>query len=278
MRCAMRWGERRSGWDAAANGFRAANFNCLSLGLVLYYIFSLHVIFNNCYSYSMPPFPNAFADPARDLPREAFLEIMRILRGALPPPADASADPMRRDRAAMAAVAALGPVNAAEGRLAAQFVAADAWAMDCLRLAGERRRETTIANKCRAQAMSLMREAKSSLRLLAKMQAARQALNEAASERAAWVEHATAGMLAEALAAEAPADEALADTSAADTSAADDGNAKSPPVFDIKHRKKRFETAAGRSQSPIHEAGNGERAPALSPRPRDQAAGAVAAV
>jgi len=221
----------------------------------------------------MPPFPNAFADPARDLPREAFLEIMRILRGALPPPADASADPMRRDRAAMAAVAALGPVNAAEGRLAAQFVAADAWAMDCLRLAGERRRETNIANKCRAQAMSLMREAKSSLRLLAKMQAARQALNEAASERAAWVEHATAGMLAEALAAEA-----LAATSAADTSAADDGNAKSPPVFDIKHRKKRFETAAGRSQSPVHEAGNGERAPALSPRPRDQAAGAVAAV
>ena len=241
----------------------------------------------------MPPFPNAFADPARDLPREAFLEIMRILRGALPPPADASADPMRRDRAAMAAVAALGPVNAAEGRLAAQFVAADAWAMDCLRLAGERRRETNIANKCRAQAMSLMREAKSSLRLLAKMQAARQALNEAASERAAWVEHATAGMLAEALADEAPADEALADealadealadealadTSAADTSAADDGNAKSLPVFDIKHRKKVFETAAGRSQSPVHEAGNGERAPALSPRPRDQAAGAVAAV
>ena len=216
----------------------------------------------------MTPSPDTFADPARDLPREAFLEIMRILRGALPPPADSSADPMRRDRAAMAAVAALGPVNAAEGRLAAQFVAADAWAMDCLRLAGERRLETTIANKCRAQAMSLMREAKSSLRLLAKMQAARQALNEAASERAAWVEHATAGMMAE----------ALADDSPPDTSAADDGNARSMPVFGIKHRKKRFETAAGRFQAPVREAGSGERAPALSPRPRDQAAGAVAAV
>ena len=120
-------------------------------------------------------------DPQPDwgslLPREAFYEIMRVLREALPPPAsDDPAKSARRDRAAMAGVAALLPGNAAEGRLAAQYVVADAWAMDCLRLAGERRLEFDIARKCRAQATSLMREGKSALRRLERMQAIRQAI------------------------------------------------------------------------------------------------------
>ena len=70
-------------------------------------------------------------DPEPDwgslLPREAYYEIMRVLREALPPLE--SEDPeaaARRDRAAMAGVAALLPANAAEGWLAAQYVAADA--------------------------------------------------------------------------------------------------------------------------------------------------------
>jgi hypothetical protein len=54
------------------------------------------------------------------------------------------ADWARRDGAA---VAALQPANGAEGQLAAQFVAADAWA-----LAEERRFELEIARKCRARA------------------------------------------------------------------------------------------------------------------------------
>jgi hypothetical protein len=154
----------------------------------------------------MDPSHDLPADPqpdwARLLPREAFHEIVLILRGALPPPV--SDDPgglVRRDRAAMAAVAALRPENAAEGRLAAQFVAADAWAMDCLRLAGERRRELEIARKCRAQAASMMREGKSALRMLLKLQAVRQAIeaDEAAANRAAWAEHAVAGVMEEAL-------------------------------------------------------------------------------
>ncbi len=101
----------------------------------------------------------------------------------------------------MAAVAALLPVTAAEGRLAAQFVAADAWAMDCLRLAQVKRREPDLAHKCRAQAMSLMREGKSSLRLLQRLQAAREKIeaDAAAAERAAWVEHSAVGMMEEAL-------------------------------------------------------------------------------
>ena len=149
-------------------------------------------------------------DWARLLPREAFQRFLFALRGALPPPvSDDPADEVRRDRAAMAAVAALLPVTAAEGRLAAQFVAADAWAMDCLRLAQVKRREPDLAHKCRAQAMSLMREGKSSLRLLQRLQAAREKIeaDAAAAKRAAWVEHGAVGMMEEALppAPEAPA-------------------------------------------------------------------------
>ena len=107
----------------------------------------------------MDPLPNAPDDPqpdwARLLPREAFHEIVLILRAALPPPLiDDPAEWARRDNAAMATVASLQPANAAEGRLAAQFVAADAYAMDCLRLAQLRRREPDIARKCAAQAAS----------------------------------------------------------------------------------------------------------------------------
>ncbi len=159
----------------------------------------------------MNPLQDAPADPqpdwARLLPREAFQEILFVLRGALPPPvSDDPADEVRRDRAAMAAVAALLPVTAAEGRLAAQFVAADAWALDCLRLAKEKRRDIEVAYRCRAQAMSMMREAKSSLRLLLRLQAARQKIeaDAAAAERAAWAEHSAAGMMAEALSPPGP--------------------------------------------------------------------------
>ncbi len=104
----------------------------------------------------------------------------------------------------MAAVASLRPENAAEGQLAAQFVLAEAWAADCLRLAGERRREMAIALKCKAQALSFMREAKSAWRLLLKAQAERMAMEKdaEAASRAEWAEHAVVGMMAEGLAAE----------------------------------------------------------------------------
>ena len=136
------------------------------------------------------------------LPRAAFGEIMLVLCRALPPAvSDRPADRRRRDRAALAGVAALLPVNAAEGRLAAQFVVADAWAMDRMRVAEQRQREPEVARKCLAQAISLTREGKSSLRLLLKLQAARHQADadEAAGERNAWVEHAAASMMQEAL-------------------------------------------------------------------------------
>ena len=108
------------------------------------------------------------------------------------------------------AVRALLPENAAEGRMAAQIVAAEAWSMDCMRLAEARRREPTIADKCRAQAMGMMREAKSATRTLLRMQAARRAIeaDPAAAERAEWIEHGVGRMMQAGLAPEAGEDEA----------------------------------------------------------------------
>jgi hypothetical protein len=157
--------------------------------------------------------PDLTGDPQSDLaltlPRDAFYEIMRVLRGALPPPeTDEPAAWLRRDRAALAAVAGLQPETGAEGRMAAQFVAADAYALDCLRLAQVHRHRPDAARRCVAQAMSMMRESKSAWRLLMQAQAKRRALaqNEAAAGRAAWAEHGAGKMMAEALAAapEAP--------------------------------------------------------------------------
>ena len=161
-------------------------------------------------------------DPATDwrhvLPREIFREVVRVLRGALPSPADGSTkDEGQQDRAAMAAVGALKPANAEEGQLAAHFVMAEAWAADCLRLAEERRLEINLAMRCRAQALSFMREAKSVRRLLAKVQADRRKMEKDAEarSRAEWEEHAVLGMMAEGL-AEEEADAGAVDAGSSD--------------------------------------------------------------
>ncbi len=147
--------------------------------------------------------PNRTDNLARALPREVYYEIMFTLRRSLPPPAAGGADARaRRDRAALRAVAALRPADAAEGRLAAQFVAADAWAHDCLRLAGEKWREPGIAAKCRAQSLGMLREAKSSMRMLLRLQAARakREIDTAAESAACWIEHGVIRMMEPALA------------------------------------------------------------------------------
>lgn len=58
------------------------------------------------------------------LPADAYCHLIRTLRLTVPPPTDDPADLLRRDHDAMAAMAGLAPGNAAETRLAAQFVAA----------------------------------------------------------------------------------------------------------------------------------------------------------
>jgi hypothetical protein len=225
------------------------------------------------------------ADPQPDLAhlltRDAFHQTMLILRGSLPPPVlDEPANWARRDRAAMAAVAALLPINAAEGGLAAEYVAACAWTMDCMRLAGEHQREPDVALKCRAQAISLMRESKGSLRALQKQQALRQLADkdETTAGLAAWIEHAAATMMAAALepASQKPCEEpeaacdgpppALAEDAAPDTAEAD-----SVSVGENGSSKTRFETQPGFTSLPIPTPTSaGLDLPILGAAPRDQ--------
>jgi hypothetical protein len=182
----------------------------------------------------MEPIQTVSSDPhpdwARLLPRVAYHEIMRVFHGSLPPPdTDAPEDWAQRDRAAMAAVGAMSPANAAEARMAAQSVLATSWAADCLRLAAERRLEIGTACKCKAQAASFMREARGAELRLEKMQAKRAALakDDAAASEAAWVEHAALGMMGEALVGEALV-EAVAAADEPDAPARDEGTQHLP--------------------------------------------------
>lgn len=97
-----------------------------------------------------------------------------ILTGALPPPlSELPEERAARDEAAITAVADLRPIDAYEARLAARSVAADAYAMDCFRLAGESGRDPDAARRCRAEANAMSRVAESALRSLHRMQASR---------------------------------------------------------------------------------------------------------
>ena len=109
------------------------------------------------------------------LPRPVARHTLFILTEALPPPlGDLPEERAARDESAIAAVVALHPVDAQEARLAARSVAADAWAMDCLHLAGERiRLDPDMARRCHREAALMMRAADSALRSLRIMQSAR---------------------------------------------------------------------------------------------------------
>ena len=135
-------------------------------------------------TYNPAMFANAPPDHLHDqLPADAYYHLIRTLCLTLPPPLSDSPDDLaRRNHAAIARIAALAPANAAEADLAAQVVAASEQWKDCLRLA--RLPETTpkMALKCRAQAISMMREAQSALGLLLRLQEARRK-REAGSKR-----------------------------------------------------------------------------------------------
>ena len=141
------------------------------------------------------------------LPRDAYWQLIHTLRGSLPPPVtDTPEDLARRDNAAIAQVASMLPANASEAALGAQFVAAHAQALDALRLAHVPGTDAASAMKCSAQAASMMRQAQSAMRLLQHMQSARQTIeaDNVAVDRAAWIEHCAAGLMAQALPGAAP--------------------------------------------------------------------------
>src|SRR4051794_31825154 len=135
--------------------------------------------------------------------RAAFHDLVRVLGETLPPPlADTADSRRRRDHAAIAAVAALLPVNAAEANLAAQHVAANAQGMACLRLANDPGAEPAFALKCVAQAAGMMRQSQGALRLLLRIQAARQKQDAdfSTGDAALWTEHRAGETMLEALA------------------------------------------------------------------------------
>ncbi|HME27458.1 MAG TPA: hypothetical protein VKI44_40080 [Acetobacteraceae bacterium] len=126
-----------------------------------------------------------------DLPDTIAREVFANLCASLPAPAvDTPDSRAARDEAAMAAVAALHPADAWEAKLAADLVSAEAYLMDCRRLASEYRNDIAVTLRCRAQANSAMRELRSLLRDYRRTQAERdKALNEmhpAAMERSGW--------------------------------------------------------------------------------------------
>ena len=155
--------------------------------------------------HSPPPEP---PDLTHQLPRDIYYQLVHELRGALPPPlTDSAEDLARRDNAAIGAVACLLPANAEEAYLAGQFVAANAQAMECLRLARVHAADVTRVLKCTAQSASMMRQSRGARSLLLRVQAARQKreADYAATEKAAWIEHCAVGLMAQALGHAPPA-------------------------------------------------------------------------
>jgi len=141
-------------------------------------------------------------DIASQLPAGTYYYLVYSLRQTLPSrPTDSPEDLARRDQAAIARIAALCPANAAEADIAAAYVAASEQWKECLRLAQQPEMSLLGAIKCRAQANSMMRQSQSALRLLLRMQAARQKTeaNHETRDRAAWAEHCALNLLAEAL-------------------------------------------------------------------------------
>jgi hypothetical protein len=100
--------------------------------------------------------PQTHPDLSLQLPRDAYYQCIHTLHTSLPPPVtDTPDDLAHRDNAAIAQVAGLLPANAAEAHLAAQFVAANAQAMECLRLSRDPVMPIAQFLQCSAQSASI---------------------------------------------------------------------------------------------------------------------------
>jgi hypothetical protein len=105
------------------------------------------------------PNPTNIADR---LPASVYYQIVHTLRLLLPPlPSNNLEDTTRQLETAIAKVGSFAPANAAEADLAARYVAFNAHADDCLRLAVLLVTKGQIGwvVKCRAQAGAMARQA-----------------------------------------------------------------------------------------------------------------------
>ena len=143
-------------------------------------------------------------DLSLQLPRSTYWQLLHMLRGILPDPEDDTLEALaHRDHAAIAQVAAMLPANADEAFLAAQCVGARLYGMGCIREArGLAKTDPEWQRKCAAQGFSAFRESRQARSLLARLQMAREKREKdpAATDRAAWSEHCTIGLMTDALA------------------------------------------------------------------------------
>jgi hypothetical protein len=147
-------------------------------------------------------------DLALQLPRDMFHQVIHTCCGSLPAPVTNSPeDRVRRDNAAMARIACMLPANADEANIAAQCVAADAEALECLRQAREYAPDENRALRFSAQSASMMRQSRAARALLMRVQAQREKreADPGALGKANWIEHCALGLMAEALGHDAPA-------------------------------------------------------------------------
>ena len=157
---------------------------------------------------TQPIHPNPSEDPAIFRYLAANRHLAHQLTSLLPPPPDDTPEArLYRDTAAIAAVAALLPAGTAETNLAISHIAANAHAMECMRVANTPDIPLDKALKCLAQSASMLRQALSALRALQRMQAIR-GKREATPEQAgsaAMTEHVVAsGLEGNRLSAPAP--------------------------------------------------------------------------
>src|SRR3978361_2254996 len=90
--------------------------------------------------------------PAIDLSTELYYQLVYTLTGLLPPPLDDTPAALHvRNRAALAEVATLLPVNANEADLAAQCIAARAQAEEMLRLLRQHAGDIGLVMRLNAQ-------------------------------------------------------------------------------------------------------------------------------
>lgn len=136
------------------------------------------------------------------LPRDAYYQMILTLRDLLPSITASPADVARRDHAAIAQVASLCPANAAQATLAAQYVAANAQAMECLRQTRDPTTPPEVALRCTAQAASMMRQSQGAFRLLLRAQGVKPGHRADDTEEGAWAEHRAEQWMLEALAGE----------------------------------------------------------------------------
>jgi hypothetical protein len=107
-----------------------------------------------------------------NLPASVSREVFATLCGSLPAPViDTPETRAERDSTAIDAVAALHPADAFQAKLAADIVAAGAYAGDSFRLAGEHRNDVQITLRFRALANSFLRQRLALLRDYRRMQA-----------------------------------------------------------------------------------------------------------